>query len=398
MMPTLNNLLNQFQTAGQHYSTTLQPIALHLFFVFFGLEVTISFIQYCAEGQLDPVYFLGRLFRHILGGGFTYLMILHSWTWMGYVIQSFSQIGANISGVGLDPDAILRAGVNLADTLTNTPIGTGFVSSIELAFVAAAIAIIVVIAFAAAALEMFFTLVFAYLGIGVGIILLAFGALRFTATTAEGYFKNVLQTGVKILFIYAVLGIGLQMVTSWNTALAAACHPVVKNVWSYPDPFSVPIYASVTACTGTIALRDMFDYLAMALIFAASMIGVPRMAANLVGGIAGHALEHAAAAYYIGRSVGSAGGGALGTAGKVGGAVSSTSGNSSWVGSPAQKQFAGSTAAQAQNTQPALNPFAGLKPGQKPGYNLHEAPTQALASDKPTRAGTPPSGNGNGTP
>jgi hypothetical protein len=60
---------------------------------------------------------------------------------------------------------------------------------------------------------------------------------------------------------------------------------------------------ATTVCTGTIALGDMANYAVIACVFAAMCIGILRMAADLVGGPLGHALEDLAAAYFIGRSV-----------------------------------------------------------------------------------------------
>jgi len=376
-MPTLNNLLAQFQAASANYSVAIQPYALRLFLALFTIDILVTAIQYVGDGQLDPQYFLGRLFRHVLGGGFTYAMLIHGPVWMGLVIQGFSQIGATITGVALDPDGILKAGVSMASTLMNSPAGTGIVSATALAFVAAAIAIIIVLSFAAAAVELFLTLVYAYLGIALGVLLLAFGGLRFTAPFAEGYFQSVIRTATKILFIYAVLGIGMQVVTDWNASLAAACHPVVTAVpWitSYSTP---PTSIMTTVCTGSISIGDMFGYLAMSLVFVACVVAIPRMAANLVGGVVGQGFEHVALAYFVGRSV------TRGVTQALRG--SSVSGNAAsnatkpWEGSQAAQQFAAQQAAKAQQAASnapttALNPYSDAS--KPPGYNVRGAQQQ----------------------
>ena len=61
-------------------------------------------------------------------------------------------------------------------------------------------------------------------------MLLGFGGNRFTASAAEGYFTSVIRIGVKLLFFYAVLAIGMQLVAQWEAALAAACNPVSATV------------------------------------------------------------------------------------------------------------------------------------------------------------------------
>ena len=69
-----------------------------------------------------------------------------------------------------------------------------------------------------------------YLVVGGASILLAFGGSRFTAPIAEGYFGYVIKAGVRLLFFYLVLGIGVKIATGWNNALVAACAPATTTL------------------------------------------------------------------------------------------------------------------------------------------------------------------------
>ena len=69
-----------------------------------------------------------------------------------------------------------------------------------------------------------------FLVVGGGVLLLGFGANRFTAPAAEGYFGYVLRVGVRLLFFYLVLAIGVQMANQWAAALLAACKPIPTTV------------------------------------------------------------------------------------------------------------------------------------------------------------------------
>src|ERR1700676_2652152 len=59
-----------FYNAGVNYSAAIQPYALKLFFALFLIDIIVTWIQYSAEGQLDPSFFLGRMIKHVLSGGF----------------------------------------------------------------------------------------------------------------------------------------------------------------------------------------------------------------------------------------------------------------------------------------------------------------------------------------
>src|SRR5580658_7409120 len=95
----LDQIASQFYTAGLKYSAAIQPYALKLFFALFLIDIIVTWIQFTAEGQLDPSYFLGRMLKHVLSGGFIYLMIVNAFPWMTAVINSFSDLGAAISGL-----------------------------------------------------------------------------------------------------------------------------------------------------------------------------------------------------------------------------------------------------------------------------------------------------------
>src|ERR1700730_7823727 len=248
-MGGFNSVVNQFAAAGTHYAAAIQPYALKLFFSLFLIDILVTWIQYIGEGQLEPTYFLGRILRHVFSGGFVYLMIVNGFAWMYLVIQSFSRIGGAITGLpGLSPQSVLDGGITMTNTLLASPATTGALSNMELAVVSGFLALVVIAAFVIVAVELLLTLVKMYLATSLGVLLLGFGGNRFTASAAEGYFTNVIRIGTKMLFFYAVLGLGMTMVSQWQTALAGACAPAptaVSMIHSYYLPPSAMI---VNAC------------------------------------------------------------------------------------------------------------------------------------------------------
>jgi hypothetical protein len=92
-----NDIANQFYAAGVNYSAAIQPYAIKLFVALLLIDILITWIQFNAEGQLDSSFFLGRLIKHMLSGGFVYLMIVNAFSWMTAVLKSFSAIGASVT-------------------------------------------------------------------------------------------------------------------------------------------------------------------------------------------------------------------------------------------------------------------------------------------------------------
>ena len=390
---SLDTIATQFYTAAINYNAVIQPYALKLFFALFLIDILTTWIQYTAEGQLDPSFFFGRLIKHVLSGGFVYLMILNGFNWMYLVIQSFSQIGSAISGLSaLSPQSVLQTGLNMASTLLNSPASTGVVSTIEAALTEWFCATVVAAAFIIVAAELLLTLVKAYLTTALGVMLLGFGGNRFTASAAEGYFTSVIRIGVKLLFYYAVLAIGMQMVAQWQAALAAACNPVSTTVPLITSYYVAPSSIVTTVCSGSIPGTDMLGYAALATVFTIVTVAVPSMAADLVGGTVGLALAHAFEAAYTAQTIARIVNPITAGLKKVSDGVASFGGGKgSTSGDPVQAAMqnildrhqreksieAGRLAATTK-----LNPFD----GHTPGYNVRRPDGTAPISTPGTRA------------
>ena len=251
-MSNFNDIAAQFYTAGAKYSAAIQPYALKLFFALLLIDILVTWIQHTAAGQLDPSFFLGRLIKHILSGGFVYLMIVNAFSWMNAVVRSFSGIGAAVTGLpALSPQTVLQIGSQHGQHDLQCPATTSMVTNLELAIVQSVSAFIVLLAFVITAAMLLLTLIESYLVVGGGVILLGLGANRFTAPAAEGYFGYVIRVGVRLLFFYLVLAIGVQMANQWSAALTAACKPVPATLPWWTTYGVPPSSIMTTVCSGT---------------------------------------------------------------------------------------------------------------------------------------------------
>ena len=299
-----NDIANQFYAAGVNYSAAIQPYAIKLFVALLLIDILITWIQFNAEGQLDSSFFLGRLIKHMLSGGFVYLMIVNAFSWMTAVLKSFSAIGASVTGLpALSPQTVLQLGSNMASTIFNAPANANMMTNIELAIVQCVSAFVVLLSFVITASMLLLTLIESYLVVGGGVILLGLGANRFTAPAAEGYFGYVLRVGVRLLFFYLVLAIGVQMATQWSAALTAACKPVPATLPWWTTYGVPPSSIMTTVCSGSLPVSAMLIYTAFAVVFMIVSIAVPHMASSIAGGTVGLALSHAFEAAFIAQTV-----------------------------------------------------------------------------------------------
>ena len=240
-----DSITAQFYAAGLKYSAAIQPYALKLFFALLLIDIIVTWLQYTMEGQLEPSHFIGRIIKQVLSGGFIYLMIVNGFTWMIAVIQSFSRIGAAISGLpALSPQTVLELGLKMGSAIFNAPVNASLVTNLELAIVQSVCGFFVLFAFALTAADLLLTLVKAYLTVGLGVMLLAFGANRFTVSASEGYFSHVIRIGVRLLFFYAVLAVGVQLANQWTRRLWRRANRFLPLCLSGPPTACRPVRAS----------------------------------------------------------------------------------------------------------------------------------------------------------
>ena len=299
-----NDIAIRFYAAGRIYSAAIEPYAIKLFVALLLIDILVTWIQFIAEGQLDAAHFLGRLIKHVLSGGFVYLMIVNAFTWMNAVLKSFSAIGASVTGLpALNPQSVLKIGGNTAEIIFNSPGNASMMTNFEQAIVQSIAAFIVLLAFVITSAMLLLTLIESYLVIGGGVILLGLGANRFTAPAAEGYFGYVIRVGVRLLFFYLVLAVGAQMASEWSAALAAACKPVPATLPWWTTYGLPPSSIVTTVCSETIPASAMLNYAALSIVFMIVSIAVPHMAASIAGGTIGLAFSHAFEAAFVAQTV-----------------------------------------------------------------------------------------------
>jgi TrbL/VirB6 plasmid conjugal transfer protein len=198
---------------------------------------------------------------------------------------------------------VLRIGGQIANTIFDAPANASLMTDIELAIVQSVSAFIVLLSFVITAAMLLLTLIESYLVVGGGVLLLGFGANRFTAPAAEGYFGYVLRVGVRLLFFYLVLAIGVQMTNQWAAALAAACNPVPATLPWWTTYGVPPSSIITTVCSGSLPVSAMLNYAAGAIVFMIVSLAVPYTASSIAGGTIGLALSHAFEATFIAQTV-----------------------------------------------------------------------------------------------
>jgi len=298
-----NAIGGQFTAAAQAYANGIQPYATRLFAALLFIEILVTAIQYMTD-QGDAPRYIGRLFRHLFSAGFIYLMLINAFPWMTGVMKSFSAIGAAVSGVpNLSPSTVLDLGGQMAETIYNTPASTGMIPNFSMALGQTVAAFFILLSFTIIAALALLVVIEMYLVVGGASILLAFGGSRFTAPIAEGYFGYVIKAGVRLLFFYLVLGIGVKIATQWNSALVAACVPATTTLPWFSGLGAGPSSIIAKVCSAPMNWPLLLNLVANSVILAIITTVVPSTAAGIVSGTAGLALNQAFEAAFIARTI-----------------------------------------------------------------------------------------------
>jgi type IV secretion system protein TrbL len=339
----------------------------------FGALAVIEFAWSAAVMVLEKAdlqSFTAALIRKIMWIGGFYMLLINGPVWIPFIIDSFTQIGQNSSGIaGISPSNVFGQGLNVAGALSNGFSVAGFLTQPAVILSLVFAAIIVVISYAMITIQFMVAMVESYIVVAAGFIFLGFGGSRWTAPYAERYIGLAVSNGVKILVIYLLIAVGTNLGNAWvaeaqGASTSASPEMVALDVmaaalmymmlcWQIPKLFSAVLGGSPALAGG--------DFIAGV----TSLIVGGGAIAGLAAGGAGVATGGARAFGGVGAAASAGTGSALtssaadmGSTGSGGGSVPpppgpSGSGQGSGFGNPSQPEPPGSSGSSGASAAPA---------------------------------------------
>ncbi len=224
------NVIDQFMTAFIRYIDSgfglLGGDVRFLTATLIGIDITLAGLFWALGGE-DNV--LGRLLRKILYVG-AFAFILNSFSMLADIIfRSFAQAGLTAGGGALSADDLLRPG-RLASTgfsaawplLDQAAQMLGFTSFFD-NFLTIAVLLfawaIVILAFFILAVQMFVTIIEFKLVSLAGFILVPFALWNRTGFLAERVLGHVVSSGIKVMVLGVIVGIGSGFFAQFTSAL-----------------------------------------------------------------------------------------------------------------------------------------------------------------------------------
>ena len=200
-----------------------------------AIDVTLAGL-FWAWGADEDI--LARLVRKTLFVG-VFAFLIGNWNSLARVIfESFAGLGLKASGTGLSsadflrPGKIAQVGLDAGRPILDSISGLmGYVSFFE-NFIQIAVLlfawIVVLLAFFILAIQLFITLIEFKLTTLAGFVLIPFGLFGKTAFAAERVLGNVISSGVKVLVLAVIVGIGSTLFAQF-TAGFGGNQPTVDN-------------------------------------------------------------------------------------------------------------------------------------------------------------------------
>ena len=347
-----SQILQQYRNFRITWITNIWPYANTLF----ALLATIEFAWSAAVMALeksDLQSWTSALIRKIMWLGAFYALLLYGRQWIPAIIDSFSQLGGAAAGIngnqGLSPSDLFTQGLNISAALMDGASSSAFFTNPGTSIAVMIAAALVVLAFIAVTIQYIVAIVESYLVVSAGVIFLGFGGSRWTTPYVERYIGLGVSTGVKIMILYMLIGVGMNLSGGWLDEAA--------GIGTSSNP----------SMTG-------FDVMGAALIFMMLCWQVPKLFAAVLGGspaLSGGDLVATGTALVGGAAmVASVGVGSIAAAAGATGAVSSGAGaGSSAAGGAASGTMAsigGTGAAGGGSAPPPPNTPLGSSPNGRP--------------------------------
>jgi type IV secretion system protein TrbL len=221
--PVLDGIRQTYQMAARGWLPRLVPIAQRLFALLAGLEFAVSGAVWAIRREsLDEV--AGKFLLKFTLVAFLLALITSFQYWIPPLVDGFAVAGERAIGQSttVSPSDVIDIGRENAMLILKTLHASVILQDPAMAIYAALSAFVLALAFMAVAALLTLVMIESYIVLGAGVLFLGFSAFRGTASFAENLIAYALHVGVKIFFLYLIVGIGTQLAESWPALIQSS--------------------------------------------------------------------------------------------------------------------------------------------------------------------------------
>lgn len=219
--PTISdpsNLTAAYEALMGQWFAAISPYAYDLFAALAALEIAVFGWNLWMNYHGDIRTAMLATANKILVIGFFLALLMNAGAWMGDVINMFTTVGKNASGIpGLGPSVLLLQGFKIFGALLFQAVKSGLMTDIPTAMALILAAFIICASFLVICFQFIVTKVQTFLALGMGVIFLGFGGSRWTTPYVERYFAFCVASGVKLMALYLLAGAAWPLTNAWIT-------------------------------------------------------------------------------------------------------------------------------------------------------------------------------------
>lgn len=395
----LDGIASSYEAAATGWMGPMLAYANRLFALLLAIDLAVTGTKYVLEKD-DTRSLIAALANKILGVGFFYALLLFAPTWIPAIMNSFRDAGATVGGVTeLSPSSVFARGLSFVVIIFKSISDMDMWDAVGVVLAALPAAVFIIISFVVVAGQLLVTIIESYFVISAAAIFLGFGGSRWTQDFVQKYLGYAISVGVKLMFIYLLIGASNSLFVGWADRLSASTSGLqfILNAWVVMG--GAAFYAFLAWMIPSLASSAMSGAPSLTGGAAAGVIG--GMVAGGLGAAAtaakgmGKIAEAAGAAFKSMGGEGSPGlagssaAGGLSTLAGAAGAASGSSGGSGQVAppsssgsSPAAPQAAGNggvspAAGSASARSSAASSAGGQASMPSGGSATHAAPSPA---------------------
>jgi len=222
-VPVLDGIRQTYQTAARGWLPRLVPIAQRLFVLLAGLEFAVSGAVWALRREsLDDV--AAKFLLKFTLVAFLLALITSFQYWIPPLVDGFAVAGERAIGQSttVSPSDVIDIGRENAMLILKTLHASVILQDPAMAVYAALSAFVLALSFMAVAAQLTLVMIESYIVLGAGVLFLGFSAFRGTASFAENLIAYALHVGVKIFFLYLIVGIGTELAESWPALIQSS--------------------------------------------------------------------------------------------------------------------------------------------------------------------------------
>lgn len=221
--PVLDGIRQTYQAAARGWLPRLVPVAQRLFVLLAGIEFALSGAVWALRREsLDEI--AGKFLLKFTLIAFLLALITSFQYWISPLVNGFAAAGERAIGQSttVNPSDVIDIGRENAMLIMKSLHVSVILQDPAMAIYGALSAFILALAFMAVAAQLTLVIIESYIVLGAGVLFLGFAAFRGTASFAENLIAYALHVGVKIFFLYLIVGIGTDLARSWPALIQSS--------------------------------------------------------------------------------------------------------------------------------------------------------------------------------